>query len=307
MKKSIFLLFIFLIFINCSKVIERSKNYFFFGNVNVSIILYGERDFDFDRVFKNVEDTLKKLDNFFSKYNQNSYVYKFNLSESFIEKNDQFLKLIFLSDSLKKLTDGYFNIFIEPLLSYYSRCEKEDREPETDSLKFFVKLINDSNQFTVKDDKIYKKSRYVAVDFGGIAKGYFGDIVVELLKKEGVKKGLVNLGGDIVCFNLIDKKPFRVGIRSFEKDSVVKVEEILNGSIVTSGDYFRYYEINGKRYCHIIDPKNGESSSLTHSVTVIAPNGTTADALATALMILKDEKREEILKKFEGVKIYIQN
>ncbi len=307
MKKSFFLLFIFFIFINCSKLVERRKNYLFFGNVNVSIILYGEREFDFDKVFKDVEDTLKKLDNFFSKYNQNSYVYRFNRSENFIEKNDEFLKLIFLSDSLKKLTDGYFNVFIEPLLSYYSRCEKEEREPETDSIKFFVQLVNDSNQFTVKDGKIYKKNKYVALDFGGIAKGYFGDIVVDLLKKEGVEKGLVNLGGDIVCFNLVDEKPFRVGIRSFEKDSVVKVEEILNGSIVTSGDYFRYYEIKGKRYCHIIDPKIGNPSSSIHSVTVIAPNGTTSDALATALMLLKDEKREEVLKNFEGIKIYIQD
>jgi len=95
MKKSFFLLFIFLIFINCSKLVERRKNYLFFGNVNVSIILYGERDFDFDKVFKDVEDTLKKLDNFFSKYNQNSYVYRFNRSENFIEKNDEFLRLIF--------------------------------------------------------------------------------------------------------------------------------------------------------------------------------------------------------------------
>lgn len=307
MKKFIFILFIFFLFINCSKVVQKRRDYLFFGNVNVSIILYGERDFDFEKVFKDVEDTLRKLDNFFSKYNQNSYLYKFNISESFIEKNDQFLELIFLSDSLKKLTDGYFNIFIEPLLSYYSRCEKGDREPEKDSLKFFVQLVNDSNQFIVKDEKIYKKSKYVAVDFGGIAKGYFGDIVVELLKKEGLKKGLVNLGGDIVCFNLIDKKPFRVGIRSFERDSVVKVEEILNGSIVTSGDYFRYYEIKGKKYSHIIDPKSGEPSSLIHSVTVIAPNGSTADALATALMIVKNEKRDEILKNFKGVKIHIQN
>ncbi|MEO0289342.1 MAG: FAD:protein FMN transferase [candidate division WOR-3 bacterium] len=305
--KTVFLIFFFLLIINCSTVVEKRKNFLFFGNVNVEIVLYGERDFDFEQVFKDLEDTLKKLDDFFSKYNKESYVYRFNSCENSIEKNDEFLRLLIISDSLKSLTDGYFNVFIEPLLSYYKRCEELDEEPMNDSIKFFVELVNENDQITVKGDKIYKKNRYVSVDFGGIAKGYFGDLVKDLLIKRGIKKGLINLGGDIVCFNYLDNRPFKVGVRSFESDSIVKVEEISNGSIVTSGDYFRYYTIKGKQYCHIIDPKTGKPASKIHSVTVIADNGSLADCLATVFMLVPESKREEILKTFSDVKTYIQN
>lgn len=306
-KKEIFLIFLLVFFINCSPVVEKRKNFLFFGNVNVEIILYAERDFDFEKIFQSVEDTLKKLDDFFSKYNKDSYVYRFNSCESFIEKDDEFLKLLTISDSLKRLTDGYFNVFIEPLLSYYKRCEQLDKEPMNDSIKFFVELINQNDQIIVKKDKIYKKNKYVSVDFGGIAKGYFGDMVKEMLLKKGIKKALINIGGDIVCFNNLDRRTFKIGVRSFENDSIVKVEEVSNGSIVTSGDYFRFYTIKGEKYCHIIDPKTGNPASKIHSVTVIADNGSLADCLATVFMLVPDEKREEILKNFSNIKTYIQN
>jgi thiamine biosynthesis lipoprotein len=208
---------------------------------------------------------------------------------------------------LKRLTDGYFNVFIEPLLSYYKRCEQQSREPVSDSIRFFVELINQNNQVILKKDKIYKKNKYVSVDFGGIAKGYFGDLVKEMLLKNGIKKALINLGGDIVCFNYLDNKPFKIGVRSFKDDSIVKVEELSNGSIVTSGDYFRFYTIKGKKYCHIVDPKTGNPASKIHSVTVIADNGSLADCLATVLMIVSENKRKEILKTFSNVKTYFQN
>ncbi|MEJ5307119.1 MAG: FAD:protein FMN transferase [candidate division WOR-3 bacterium] len=303
----IYLIIFFILFVNCSTVVEKRKNFLFFGNVNVEIVLFGEKDFDFEKIFKSVEDTLKKLDNFFSKYNKESYVYRFNSCENFIEKNDEFLKLLTISDSLKRLTDGYFNVFIEPLLSYYKRCEQQSREPVSDSIRFFVELINQNNQVILKKDKIYKKNKYVSVDFGGIAKGYFGDLVKEMLLKNGIKKALINLGGDIVCFNYLDNKPFKIGVRSFKDDSIVKVEELSNGSIVTSGDYFRFYTIKGKKYCHIVDPKTGNPASKIHSVTVIADNGSLADCLATVLMIVSENKRKEILKTFSNVKTYFQN
>ncbi|MEO0303803.1 MAG: FAD:protein FMN transferase [candidate division WOR-3 bacterium] len=306
-KNIIFLIFFIVLFVNCSTVVEKRKNFLFFGNINVEVVLYGEKDFDFEKVFKDLEDTLKKLDDFFSKYNKDSYVYRFNNCESFIEKDDEFLKLLTISDSLKRLTDGYFNVFIEPLLSYYKRCEQHNIEPVEDSLEFFVELINQNDQIEVKGERIYKKNKYVSVDFGGIAKGYFGDIAKDMLIKRGMKKGLINLGGDIVCFNYLDRRPFKIGVRSFESDSIVKVEEISNGSIVTSGDYFRFYTIKGKKYCHIIDPKTGKTASKIHSVTVIADNGSLADCLATVLMIVPGNKREEILKTFSNVKTYIQN
>ncbi len=303
---SILILTILIVFSGCSKIVERRKILFLFGNVNTEIMIYADKNFNFDQVFEQVEDTLKKLDSYFSKFDQNSFVYKFNNSFEKIKPEKEFLEMLFLSDSLKELTGGYFNIFIEPLLAYYRRCEKEQKKILKDSIQFYVKLINLKKPYTVEEGYIKKTTQKVSLDFGGIAKGFFGDIVVSLLKSYGVKKALINIGGDIVCYNELDKNYFKIGVRSFQKDSIVRVDSILNGSIVTSGDYFRFYTIGKEKYSHIINPKNGEPSFLVHSLTLKSSRGAIADALATAFMLMDYKDIDNVIKKIGDVEIFIQ-
>ena len=129
----------------------------------------------------------------------------------------------------------------------------------------------------------------MAVDLGGIAKGYASDKLAELLKKKGVKSAWLSLGGNVCAIGTKpDGSPWRSAVQNpADENDYVGVVEISDACAVTSGGYQRYFEENGKKYHHIIDPATGKpaESGLT-SVTIICKDGTKADALSTALYVM---------------------
>ena len=126
------------------------------------------------------------------------------------------------------------------------------------------------------------------LDFGAIAKGFALDRGIEALKKHGIQQAIVNAGGDLRLIGRHGKKPWRIGIRHPRNKAEVVATLELEGdvSIVTSGDYERFYVFQGKRYHHIIDPATGWPATNAQSATVIAPNAMLADGWSTALFIL---------------------
>lgn len=126
------------------------------------------------------------------------------------------------------------------------------------------------------------------LDFGAIAKGYALDQGTESLKKHGIHNAIINAGGDLRLIGRHGNKPWRIGIRHPRNKSEVVATLELEGdvSIVTSGDYERFFDYQGKRFHHIINPETGLPAATARSATVIAPNATLADAWSTALFIL---------------------
>ncbi|ACF11447.1 ApbE family lipoprotein [Chlorobaculum parvum NCIB 8327] len=129
------------------------------------------------------------------------------------------------------------------------------------------------------------------LDFGGIGKEYAADAAAELLNEQGVRHGYVNLGGDL---RIIGPKPsgepWTIGIRDPRKPgSMIASIPVSSGAIATSGDYERFFELAGQRYCHIINPKSGWPVSFWRSVTVLAPLATTAGSCATIAMLLEKQ------------------
>lgn len=132
------------------------------------------------------------------------------------------------------------------------------------------------------------------VDLGGIAKGYALDLAAEAMKKAGATAGLVDVGGDIVAFGRKpDGSAWRIGVRdpSAADRSIYGIRLALtDAAVATSGVQERFYEIGGQRYSHIIDPRTGRPAAQAPSVTVIAPDGITADAWATVFSVLPPEE-----------------
>ena len=128
----------------------------------------------------------------------------------------------------------------------------------------------------------------MVIDLGGIAKGYIVDEIVKFLQKEGIKKGIVNAGGDLKVFG---EKNYRIAIRNpFKKKKNFKVITVKNKAVCTSGLY--------ERPGHIRNPRTDKPiSNSLRSVTIIAPDAITADALATGVMVMGKEKGEKLLKK----------
>ena len=144
---------------------------------------------------------------------------------------------------------------------------------------------------TIDEDAstVYLEKEGMAVDLGGIAKGYASDKLAELLKKKGVKSAWLSLGGNVCAIGTKpDGSPWRIAVQNpADENDYVGVVEISDACAVTSGGYQRYFEENGKKYHHIIDPATGKpaESGLT-SVTIICKDGTKADALSTALYVM---------------------
>lgn len=129
------------------------------------------------------------------------------------------------------------------------------------------------------------------LDFGAIAKGYAIDRGIAVLQKNGIVNAIINAGGDIRLIGRHGEKPWRIGIRHpRDKGEVIATLELEGDvSVVTSGDYERYFTYNGQRYHHILNPKTGWPATASKSATVIAPNATLADAWSTALFVTGKE------------------
>ena len=137
------------------------------------------------------------------------------------------------------------------------------------------------------------------IGLGGMAKGYGVDRAMQVYLERGIEHGIVNAGGDLKALGLKHGKPWEVAIKHpRDRERVLAVIPVSNACVVTSGDYERFVEVDGKRYHHILDPRTGYPSTGCMSATVIAPDAALADALATALCVLGPE---EGLKLIDGL------
>jgi thiamine biosynthesis lipoprotein len=142
----------------------------------------------------------------------------------------------------------------------------------------------------------------VRIDLGGIGKGHAVDNGIALLKKRGITQAIVTAGGDSRVLGDRGGRPWMVGIRDpRRKDNMVAVIPLINSAISTSGDYERYFEADGERYHHILNPKTGRSATGVHSVSVIGPDATTTDGLTKPVFILGPEKGLRLIESIPGI------
>ena len=141
--------------------------------------------------------------------------------------------------------------------------------------------------FTEVDAGWIRQNQRCALDFGAIAKGYAIDRGMAALQSHGIRNAIINAGGDLRMIGSHNGKPWRIGIRHPRKPDAVLATLEMHGdaSIVTSGDYERFFIYDGRRYHHILNPKTGYPAMLSQSATVIAPNATLADGWSTALFV----------------------
>ena len=126
-------------------------------------------------------------------------------------------------------------------------------------------------------------NRILQLDLGGYAKGYALDVAARALRSDGIKNALVNIGGTILALGEHGDRPWRVGIQHPRQPRSIATLDLYDGEAIgTSGDYQRYFELDGKRYCHIIDPRNGRPAQGVQAVTVIARSGPYPGALSDA-------------------------
>ncbi len=146
----------------------------------------------------------------------------------------------------------------------------------------------------------------VRIDLGGIAKGHAVDACIALLQQRGIAHALVTAGGDSRIIGDRRGRPWMIGVRDpLHKDAMVAMLPLSESAVSTSGDYERYFEADGVRYHHILNPKTGHSASEVHSATIIADDATTTDGLSTSVFVLGPEQGMALVESLPGVEAVI--
>lgn len=195
-------------------------------------------------------------------------------------------------------TNGAFDITIYPLTCAWGFPQKEYRVPTEVEIQTTLSLIDASRiQFDVHSGHVLLGPKQ-SVDFGGIAKGYTSQRIMDIFKENGVTSGLVTLGGNVQCCGTKpDGTPWTIGIQDPQnRDSIIATVKVADKAVITSGGYERFFvdESTGVKYQHILNPETGYPvNNEMASVTILSDDGTLADGLSTALFVMGIEKATE--------------
>ena len=245
----------------------------------------------------NLIDSLSQI---FSDYDTSSEVSKINANAglSLHKMTPAMFNLVLLSQEAYRKSHGTYDISIGPLSLLWRMARKKKAFPTESAVNAARKLVG-FNQIQINklSKTIYLPKKGMRLDFGGIAKGYIAQWVIDELKNRGVTEALADAGGDIVMSNAPpNSKGWIVGVNIPEttEDLLSKKLQLSNISVATSGDVYQFIIKNGVKYSHIINPKTGYGVTSLRNVTVIAPTGSTADWLATACSILPMALAKEV-------------
>ncbi len=211
------------------------------------------------------------------------------------------LFLIERSINYGTLSNGAFDITIQPVLDLWKTKISAGEYPDKEEINKTLTLVNYSN-ITINNDTIAFNMHGMAVTLGGIAKGYAVDRAVSVLKEEGYLSGLVNAGGDGMYFGTgQDGSNWRVGlVNPDNKSESIVILNISDMAVATSGNYERYFN-ESARLSHISDPRDGYSCQSLISATVIATSAMEADTLATTIFVLGPVDGIELIERIETV------
>ena len=214
-------------------------------------------------------------------------------------------RAIAASKLLWRQSGGVFNPLVGPLIDLWEKADRQEHEPTDEAIRAATALLDmDKIEISREGDsyRVRLGLEGMALNLDGMAKGWATqEVVDEIRRREGVRAVLVMLGGDGTTWSSSGwPRPWKIGVQdpreAVSRDLLTQVQ-VSNGSVVTSGGYYRYFEIGGRRLSHIIDPRNGRpTTGRAASVTVIHPDGGTADGLATACMVLEADQALELLR-----------
>jgi len=260
---------------------------------------------------KAINQSIKKvyeIDNKMSVFKINSEISKINKnagSQSQIVGDDTYY-VIHKAIKYCLLSKGAFDITVRPLVSLWGIGKEGQQIPSSNEIKDKLKIINYKDIVIDKNDNsIFLKNKKQEIDVGGIAKGYAADEVKNIMIKKGIKSALINLGGNILVIGTkSDGTPWNVGIQDpfRTRGEFALTISVLNKSVVTSGNYERYFEVEGKRFHHIINPSTGyPSESDIVSATIISNNSIDGDGLSTGVYIMGVQKAIKLIEEIEDV------
>lgn len=309
MKNIIFYTFISILLISCNK--KEKSNYIYFDGFTQGTTYHITYESPDNISYKeDVEHLLAEFDTSLSTYNTTSVISKINRNES--NKTDYYLHTVLQkSKEVYENTSGAFDITVAPLVNAWGFGFKNKEEMTAEKVDSILQFVG-FNMITFNDSVIEKKDPRVMIDMNAIAQGYSVDVVGAFLENKGITNYLVEIGGEVKTKGVNpDQKDWRIGIDKPVDNNFIPgadlqaIIKLNNKSLATSGNYRKFYEENGVKYSHTINPKTGYS--VNHSLlsaTVIANDCITADAFATSFMVLGLEKSYDLAMSIEDLEAY---
>lgn len=305
MVKKIIILTLFLITASCANPLY--KNTFVISGTYLEVIS------PYKEAARIVFGEFKRLDKIFNHYSPDSEIAKLNNTfNKEIKVSSELIEVLQLSREIYTLSEGAFDISCGQLYEFWKsiiRSKKISGFPSAEQ----IKILKDKGgmqhiEVNTQKSTVTIKKEGLRVDLGAIAKGYMVDKATQKLKQAGIDSAIINAGGDLYCLGRNKDKSWKSGIKDpLGLKEIIETIDLTDEAIATSGNYEQFFNFKGRRYSHLIDPRQGypvENDIL--SVSVISKNCTTADSLATAFFVMGLEEIKSFLSKNPStIKIFV--
>jgi thiamine biosynthesis lipoprotein len=270
----------------------------------ITVELWSDDDANAEAAIDALLGEMRHIDDSMSTYKPTSEVSQVNAgaADGPMPITKELFDLLTTAKEYSRLTDGAFDITYASV-GYLYDFRKRVRPTEAQIDKALPAINYEHVLLDPEHQTVRFSQKGVRIDLGGIAKGYAVDRGIDVLKSFGITRAYVSAGGDSRIIGDRFGKPWIVGIRDPRKGpgEVLLRVPLVDAAISTSGDYERFFDENGVRYHHIIDPHTGHSASKVRSATVIAPYATRTDGLSKTAFVLGPEKALEIYNRIDDV------
>ncbi|MDF2883908.1 MAG: ApbE family lipoprotein [Clostridiaceae bacterium] len=281
-----------------------TKEFYCLGTIN-RLTAYGENA---ETAVEEGEQRLAEIDDKMSVFKDYSQLSRVNRSagKNYEKVSEDTYFVIKSAIEYCEILKGTFDPTIKPIVKLWNIGKENFRIPQQSEIYNALKLVNYKDiLFDHENCSIKLKNENQNVDAGGIAKGYAADEVKRIFKRNEIKRGLIDLGGNIFALGgKTDESPWSIGVQNpfSKRGDYIGIILVTNKSLVTSGNYERHTIANGKNYHHIIDPRTGyPSESGLVSVTIISNLSIDGDGFSTGIFILGLEKGMEIIESTYGI------
>jgi thiamine biosynthesis lipoprotein len=303
-KELIFVIILLIGLTSCNYENEYTTEDFAMGTL-INQKIYSKNG---EEITQKVIQEIENLENILSVNIETSEVTNINKNagKKSVKVSEETFDIIKTALDVSKKSEGAFDITVYPIVNLWGIGTENQKKPSDEEIENLLPLVNYKDIVLDDNEKtVYLKNINQEIDLGGIAKGYAGDVSKEIYIDEEVSSGIINFGGNVVTLGKkTDGEKFKIGIQNPRENTGIYlgILEVEEKAVVTSGDYERYFEEDGVRYHHIIDPETGKpSESDLMSVTIVTESSVKADALSTASFVLGLEKGLELINDYSDV------